>query len=462
MDVFARSSSHSPRGSLVGLAFAAALLLLLGPSAPTVTRGGEARSSPARAAAAPALMPPTRWVDTGGTDVGDCTSAATACRTLGYAIARSVAWDKIQVSAGTFVETASIPFPLYIWGEGAARTFIRGSEPCDPAHIPAVFTIDTASYQGPPGGPRVPQVYLQDMAVGCAAEGIRVFEDGQAFPQNVAFEGTATTGVRVEAGGVFATRSQFGGDVGISAAPDVWVAANYSTFLTHDYGVKADGPLGSLGVFGSRIVGSRVAGIETAGTEAGNAAYGDNWWGCNAGPGRPGCDTVSGPPAHGWLSLGLEAPASVQVGGSASVAAQLYGSDGAVDPDTFTLDAVEFSTRGGGQIVDVAVGQSGPARATVVAPSAPGTFDAVARLDSETVSAPIEVVGAHSPSPAASTSSGATPRATAGQATVTLPPTDLATEQTSGMDSLSVVLVLFATFSAVALMVAVPRRRRML
>ncbi len=41
----------------------------------------------------------------------------------------------------------------------------------------------------------------------------------------------------------------------------------------------------------NRIVGNRVTGINNV---DGTATAENNWWGCNAGPGNTGCDTVTG------------------------------------------------------------------------------------------------------------------------------------------------------------------------
>lgn len=462
MDIFGRRSRPRDHPVASHLLPAAVLLLLIGVSAP-LTRGGEAASSPGNVAApAPAGMQPTRWVAADGVDAGDCSSATAACRTIAYAIAHSVAWDKIEVSEGTFLESVTIPFPLYIWGQGASKTFLRGSDPCDPAHLPAVITIDTVGYQGLPDAPRVPQVYLIDMAIGCAGEGIRVVEEGEEISERLVFDETLTVGVRLDAGeDVYtkAVQSVFRGEVGVQAARGTRVYASSSTFRTQEVAVRADGPLADLGLLANRIVGNRVAGVDAGGTDASVARYDGNWWGCNAGPGQAGCDKVIGPPVGWWLTLALTAPASVRAGDSVAVSVSMRHSDGTAGSQSFPLGDVEFSTRGGGTISGVSVTPDGPATANIAAPSTPGTVEVAARLDNETVSTKIEVVAAATASPERPTAT--LPASISGG---TLPPTDLAplAAPSTGPHPLPGALMCLLTLAAIASLAAIqmPAARR--
>ena len=63
----------------------------------------------------------------------------------------------------------------------------------------------------------------------------------------------------------------------------------------------------------------------------------NNWWGCNAGPGSAGCDTVTGvADSNPWIVLAVNAsPTSVQPGGMSTVTADM--SDNSASADTTSL-----------------------------------------------------------------------------------------------------------------------------
>jgi CSLREA domain-containing protein len=102
----------------------------------------------------------------------------------------------------------------------------------------------------------------------------------------------------------------------------------------------------------NRIVGN-FKGTTYNGTETIDVE--NNWWGCNAGPGQPGCDTVTGTGAantdfNPWLVLGVSAsPNPIIPGGTSTVTADLtHNSDGAqpsatdfIPPTPVTFSATE-------------------------------------------------------------------------------------------------------------------------
>jgi len=75
-------------------------------------------------AAAPA--PGQRYVALTGTDTGNCSSSAIACRTIIYTIAQSSAGDTINIGAGTYIESPTINKELILQGAGASSTFVDG------------------------------------------------------------------------------------------------------------------------------------------------------------------------------------------------------------------------------------------------------------------------------------------------------------------------------------------------
>jgi hypothetical protein len=123
----------------------------------------------------------------------------------------------------------------------------------------------------------------------------------------------------------------------------------------------------------------------------------DNWWGCNAGPGQPGCsaadandgDVTSAP----WLVLNLSASSSlVATGGSTTVTADLTHDSNSTDiSEQGTIpneDMVSFATDLGNVSAASAGTTDGMASVTVSSSSA-GTAHVTASLGGPTVSVPV-------------------------------------------------------------------------
>jgi hypothetical protein len=60
-------------------------------------------------------------------DVGTCSTPATACQTVDYALTQAVAGDTIKVAAGTYNQTVAITIPVRLEGAGASHTTLDGS-----------------------------------------------------------------------------------------------------------------------------------------------------------------------------------------------------------------------------------------------------------------------------------------------------------------------------------------------
>jgi len=148
-----------------------------------------------------------------------------------------------------------------------------------------------------------------------------------------------------------------------------------------------DGALdGELEAHFNRIAGNST-GAENADLDDAIDAE-NNWWGCNEGPGQPGCDNViDNVDFDPWLVLGLTAsPTSIAAdGGSSQLTASLTkNSVGAVAGAGFPdLTPVSFSSTLG-TIASPATTSNGVAGANLVAGSTAGTAIVSGGLDSET------------------------------------------------------------------------------
>lgn len=151
----------------------------------------------------------------------------------------------------------------------------------------------------------------------------------------------------------------------------------------------------------NRIVGNTV-GLASGSTGAVDAE--NNWWGCNAGPGAAGCDSlagsgVAGIDANPWLVLGISAtPTTVDFGQQAVVTADLRrNSNGASVADDFPDGVpVAFSTTLGSldPVADVTSAAEGRTRLS----GGPGDAIVSATVDNQTVSTgPIRLLAQASP-----------------------------------------------------------------
>ena len=131
----------------------------------------------------------------------------------------------------------------------------------------------------------------------------------------------------------------------------------------------------------------------------------DDWWGCNGGPGAPGCDTLAGSgagtDARPWLVLSAAAaPAQITTGGQASqVSASLRtDSDGTdLGPD-FPFPAVPVAFAASlGSIPASATTAGAVATAPLTSGAATGTSTVTATLDGQAVQTSVGIVSATGP-----------------------------------------------------------------
>src|SRR3954452_23196649 len=117
-----------------------------------------------------------------------------------------------------------------------------------------------------------------------------------------------------------------------------------------------------------------------------------NWWGCNAGPGRPGCDrsTVVGGPVttDPWQVLSLDGPDRIaaQPGGTGRLAANLLhdSAGGVLAARDLPAVPVAFATTAGTLDLAAPLLELGTATSTLTSDASPGA-DVTATLDAQSV-----------------------------------------------------------------------------
>jgi hypothetical protein len=160
----------------------------------------------------------------------------------------------------------------------------------------------------------------------------------------------------------------------------------------------------------NRIAGNATAGMTSDAAEPVDAT--DNWWGCNEGPGQPGCDAITGTgtvDADPWLIFGLSAnPTSILTGGQTSRldADLLSNSDFGFAGTGFPQGTpVDFATTLGTVTSPVGTGGS-IATSTLASGSQAGTADVTATLDGETASVQVSIADPPPASPETTIDSG--------------------------------------------------------
>ncbi len=149
----------------------------------------------------------------------------------------------------------------------------------------------------------------------------------------------------------------------------------------------------------NRIAGNAV-GVRSDDAEV---AAEDNWWGCNEGPNTVDCDTAESSGSYGfldtdtWIELGLSAVPDVVQIGATSAATAVFASNAEAKNGVETSPVpdgtpVTFAATGGVmEPTDIGT-TSGTAASTYTAGSVIGDYSVSATVDSETVSAAVEVI----------------------------------------------------------------------
>lgn len=165
-------------------------------------------------------------------------------------------------------------------------------------------------------------------------------------------------------------------------------------------GVNADsGAITSrFELHGNSIAGNTTAGVESAGPVPVDAI--ENWWGCNAGPGQPGCDALVGAvDASPWLVLGASAsPSTVYaVNGKSEITASLArNSAGEVAASGFPDNvSIAFTVGPLGSVSPASdLTDASEAQTQFSAGAATGSTSVTATLDGEPAVAPLTIVAA--------------------------------------------------------------------
>jgi hypothetical protein len=127
----------------------------------------------------------------------------------------------------------------------------------------------------------------------------------------------------------------------------------------------------------------------------------NDWWGCNTGPGQPGCDTVTGlVDTDPWLVLGLSAdPGTIPLGGTSALTASLVtnsngeAAGGAFPDGTPIAMATDLGT------IDAQAATSAGRAASVLTSGPAGTARVSATLDNQSATTPVTVTGGGAPAP---------------------------------------------------------------
>jgi hypothetical protein len=313
----------------------------------------------------------TRKVAISGVDAGDCAAPSAPCRTITYALTQAVGGDTIDVGPGEFVEHVRIPLQaITIQGAGPAATTVIGT-PC-----PLNSTFDVVGTD----------VTLRGLAIGGCFEGV-VVGLGSATVEGDLFLETTGVGVSLAGGSATVLDSVFRSRAGVcdrgGGEREVVVG---NTFFTQDTGVCVN--LNEATVHHNRITNQPDIGVAIAATGIANVA--DNWWGCNEGPNKPGCATLT-PKAtsvQSWLRLEpIGAPTTVGPGETVTLSFGLVGSKSRVVATDFPAAPVAFSTTAGSVDMESATIINGVATTTFTAPDEAGVYTVTARLDGATATA---------------------------------------------------------------------------
>ena len=150
----------------------------------------------------------TKWYVDGvsGSDGDSCTSATTACKTIGHSISLAASGDTIKVAAATYRENLTIGINLKILGSGAKTTIIDGGG------VNAVVTIGIIT---------APHVTLSGVTIRHGAPGIVVNYGSLMVLRSAVIGNRASSGPNSFGGGIW--------NFGILTISNSTVAGNRAT-----------------------------------------------------------------------------------------------------------------------------------------------------------------------------------------------------------------------------------------
>jgi hypothetical protein len=161
----------------------------------------------------------------------------------------------------------------------------------------------------------------------------------------------------------------------------------------------------------NRIVGNEIDGLVNFEGSFAAVDATNNWWGCNAGPGSPGCDTVEGAAVYDpWLVLSVSAsPTTIyrDTGLTRLLGEVSRNSDGVVAGSSFPNNVgIVFGTDLGSITPPSEVTLGGRASSTLAAGGTLGTAHVTAKLDNQTVTTQVKIVEAPEGAPGSNGSAG--------------------------------------------------------
>jgi hypothetical protein len=272
---------------------------------------------------------------------------------------------------------------------------------------------------GKPGGPGdaivSPQMVSDNYFHGYAGLGVAVqaghssispntpnsFSDVTVAGNEIALDGAIFPSSGRPLGGVILKIGRAG-----STIEDADILANTISVSAPGNDVAVEGAVSGTEAHVNRLAAAAAAGLD-ASLAAAPVSAADNWWGCNAGPGAPGCTTASGnvTSSPNLVLRGAATPSRVEAGQSATVIASL-------DSDSDSAGAPVPGVPGGGESVAFAgsLGALLPGAMPLFEGVASSTFNAGAQtgeagvtvgLDGQLVAVPLEVVAPPATTPSA-------------------------------------------------------------
>lgn len=202
------------------------------------------------------------------------------------------------------------------------------------------------------------------------------------------FMGTIQSGVRVA------------DDDGTGANQSITIVGNQILGDGDERGidVQPGGATGQVDAHFNRIFGNGAGLVSATSFDATN-----NWWGCNGGPGAPGCDSASGADTDPWLVLTIDAaPTRIEVNGKTSTitADVLRNSNGNTPVGNVFPDGtpIGFTTDLGSLSSTVVPTEDQDAQTILTSGATKGIATITAALDNAAAKAPVEFFDSSVPS----------------------------------------------------------------